>query len=320
MKQFIISAFITVAIFFIFFTQISLKDLYYILKRIDPLWALLGTGFYILSTFFRALRFKWLIYTREIPIYELFKISVLYNLSIMILPSKFGELSFPYFLKRISGRSITEGLASLITSRIYDFSILIIIFLLASISNQSYFKTSSLSKFLILIVSIFIVIIIIILFVYMGKILHGISTLLRILSQKSIFRNWRSWQWIKKKLNEFAEDFYATKAKKTSLQVLSSTLISWIMIFLAFYSFLMGFGVRLSILNVIFSSTFAIIASAIPIGVIGNWGTLEVGWTVGFLINGLSKQDAITSGFAVHILIFIVCFMMATIFRFNLKR
>lgn len=317
MKRLIISILITSVIIILFFTQISLKDLYSILKKTDPLWALLGAGFYILATFFRALRFKWLIYTREIPINELFKISVFYNFSIMILPSKLGELSFPYLLNKISGRSITEGLASLIASRIYDFFILLVIFLITFPSFQAYFKTSSFFNYLTLIISIFLIFI---LFFHIEKLLQVISTLLKMLSQRRVFKNWRSWQWIKKKINEFAEDFYAIKAKKNKLKVLSSGLMSWILIFLTFYSFLRGFGINLPLLNVVFSSSLAIMTSAIPLGAIGNWGMLELGWTAGFLIAGLSREDAIASGFAVHILIFSVCLIVATISWFNIKR
>ncbi len=317
MKRLILSVFITLVIIILFFTQISLKDIYILLKRINPLWAVLGSGFYIISTFFRALRFKWLIYTREIPISELFKISLLYNLSIMILPSKLGELSFPYLLNKISGRSITEGLASLIASRIYDFFILFLTLLVTSTYLQTHLQTSSFYNLVLIITSI---LIILMLFVYMDKILQGVLILLKILSQKRTLRNLSPLQSIQKKINEFAEDFYAIKARKTTLQVSSSSIISWIMIFLTFYSFLRGLEIKLPLLNVIFSSSLAIITSAIPLGAIGNWGMLELGWAAGFLIAGLSRQDAIASGFAVHTLIFIICLIMAIIFWFILKR
>jgi cytosine/adenosine deaminase-related metal-dependent hydrolase len=48
-------------------------------------------------------------------------------------------------------------------------------------------------------------------------------------------------------------------------------------------------------------------AKALPIGGLGNGGTLEVGWAPGFLVIDLSKGKAIVPGFGVHILVFIVC-------------
>ena len=132
MKRFLISLLVTLVILFVLFTQISLKELFTLFIRIDPLWAMLGFTAYFLATLFRALRFRWLIHSKEISLDELFRISVFYHLSLMVLPSKLGELSYPYLLNRIGGISMTEGLASLIASRVYDFFIVLMIFLFSS--------------------------------------------------------------------------------------------------------------------------------------------------------------------------------------------
>ena len=113
-KRLILSILVTVGIIFVLLLQISLKDLYTLLRTIDPLWAALGSIAYLLAILFRALRFKWLIYSKGIPLSDLFRITALYHLSLMVLPSKLGELSYPYFLNKISGMTVTEGLASLI--------------------------------------------------------------------------------------------------------------------------------------------------------------------------------------------------------------
>ena len=142
MKRILLSLFITALILFVLLSQISLKGLYTLLKTVDPIWAALGAAGYILALLFRAVRFRWLIHSKSIPLSELFRITVFHNLSIMVLPSKLGELSFPYFINKISGMSMTEGLASLITSRGYDFFTILMIFLFASIGFQSFFKNN----------------------------------------------------------------------------------------------------------------------------------------------------------------------------------
>ena len=110
-----------------------------------------------------------------------------------------------------------------------------------------------------------------------------------------------------------AEDFYAIKARKTYYSVSLASLGSWMMIFFVFYAFMRGFGIDVSFLKVVFGSTIAVIANALPISGLGNWGTLEAGWAAGFLIVGLSKEEAIATGFGVHILIFLVCAITALI-------
>jgi len=276
----------------------------------DPFWAILGSIGYFLAILFRALRFKWLIHSRDIPLSDLFRISVLYHLSLMVLPSKLGELSYPYLLNKISGMSITEGMASLIASRVYDFFIFLMIFLFASIGFQSFFK---INLFFIILLSAFLIGFTLLLFFYMSDLLRLFSNFMGRMSQWAGTKNSKRFQWIQRKIHEIAEDFYAIKARRTYFPVAVTSLVSWIMIFGMFYAFLRGFGIEISFLKVVFGSTIAVIANVLPISGIGNWGTLEVGWTAGFLMVGLSKEKAIATGFGVHIVAFVVCAMMGFI-------
>ena len=276
----------------------------------DPFWAILGSTGYFLAILFRALRYKWLIHSRDIPLSELFRISVFYHLSLMVLPSKLGELSYPYLLNKISGMSITEGMASLIASRVYDFFIFLMIFLFASIGFQSFFK---IHIFFIIFLSAFSIGLTLLVFFYMSNLLRFLSNLMGRISQRIGTKSSKPFQWIQRKIHEIAEDFYAIKARKTYFPVTLTSLVSWITIFWMFYAFLRGFGIEMSFLKVVFGSTIAVLANALPISGIGNWGTLEAGWAAGFLMVGLSKEKAIATGFGVHIVIFVVCVVMGFI-------
>lgn len=310
MKRLFLSIFITVGIVFIFFTQISLKNLYSLLKSTDLSWALLGSTGYFLATLFRALRYKWLIHSKNVPLSELFRISALYNLSIMVLPSKLGELSYPYLLNKITGMSMTEGLASLIVSRVYDFFIILIIFLFAAIGFQTFFKIDLI--FIILLCGILMGLILLFFF-HLNGFLDWFSNLLGKAANWNVLKNWKSLQWAQRKIHDMAEDFYAIKARRTYFQVSLVSLFSWIMVFWTFYAFLRGFGIDISFRNVVFGSVLALITSALPISGLGNWGMLEVGWTAGFLMVGLSKEEAIASGFGVHIMVFAICIIIGFI-------
>jgi uncharacterized protein (TIRG00374 family) len=228
----------------------------------------------------------------------------------MVLPSKLGELSYPYFLNKISRMSITEGMASLIASRVYDFFVFLIIFLFAAIGFQSSLR---IRLFFAILLSAFLIVLILLLFFYMSSFLRQFSNFLGRMFQWIGLKRSKSLQWIQKKIHEMAEDFYAIKARRTYLPVTVASLISWITIFLMFYAFLRGFGIEVSFLKGVFGSAIAVIANALPISGIGNWGTLEAGWAAGFLIVGLSKEEAIATGFGVHILIFVICAIMGII-------
>ena len=303
MKRFFISILITAAVFFLLFTQISIRDLYALLASIDPLWAILGVAGYFFAIFFRALRYKWLIHSKDVPLSDLFRITTFHNLSLMVLPSKLGELSYPYLLNKISGMSMTEGLASLIASRVYDFFLTLIFFLVASVSSHALLKFN---LFLVILLSLSLIGLTFLAFFYMPLLLRWFSNLLTRISQWIVVKNRRSIHWLQVKLHEMAEDFYAIKARGTYLSVTLASLISWVMAFWMFYAFLRGFGIDISFMRVVFGSTIAVITSALPVGGLGNWGTLEVGWAAGFLLVGLSKGKAIATGLGIHILIFII--------------
>ncbi len=226
----------------------------------------------------------------------------------MVLPSKLGELTYPYFLNKWSGLGMTEGLASLIASRVYDFFIVLIIFLFAIIGFQSFLEINLPLAFL---GSILLTLSVILGFFHMSIFLKWSSSLLGKIATFIGLENSKTIHWAQRKIYEIAEDFYAIKAKKTYYSVSLASLGSWVMIFFVFYAFMRGFGIEVSFLKVVFGSTIAVIANALPISGLGNWGTLEAGWAAGFLIVGLPKEEAIATGFGVHILIFLVCSLIA---------
>jgi uncharacterized membrane protein YbhN (UPF0104 family) len=59
----------------------------------------------------------------------------------------------------------------------------------------------------------------------------------------------------------------------------------------------------LTYFSVIFASTFAILTTVLPFQGLGNFGTLEAGWTLGFVAVGVSREMAISSGFTYHFVI-----------------
>ena len=142
-------------------------------------------------------------------------------------------------------------------------------------------------------------------FFYMSDLLKLFSNALGKISQRMGGKKSKPFQWTQRKIHEMAEDFHAIKARRTYLPVTVTSLVAWTMAFWMFYALMKGFGVSVTFSKVIFGSTIAIVANTLPISGLGNWGILEAGWTAGFLLVGLSKVEAITTGFGVHIIIFI---------------
>lgn len=316
-KRLILSILITAGIVIFLLFQISLRELYTLLRTIDPLWLALGSIAYFLANLFRALRFRWLIHSKGIPLSDLFRITSFYHLSLMVLPSKLGELSYPYLLNRISGRNVTEGLASLVVSRVYDFFIILLVLLSVSIGFQTLFKVNA---FFLIPLVIFLIFLMVFALFYMSRLFRWLSKVLGKIFNRGRSRMVGFISWIQRKIDAMAEDFDSIKARKTYLPVALTSLASWAMIFFVFYAYMKGFGIDVASTKLILGSTIAVIGNALPVSGIGNWGTLEAGWAAGFLMVGLSKEKAIATGFGIHILIFVVCTLISFFCWVTLKK
>ena len=100
--------------------QIDPQDVIAALTGAELSWLLFGGVFYLLTNLLRAWRFGVLLRMsglipplRLLP--EMFALSFLNN----VLPSRTGELSFPYFLHRRHGVPIGESATTLLIARIF---------------------------------------------------------------------------------------------------------------------------------------------------------------------------------------------------------
>jgi len=226
----------------------------------------------------------------------------------MILPSKLGELTYPYLLNRMCGITLTEGLASLITGRIYDF---FITFMMLLISAMGFPEILKINVWVAGMIAVACVCVTFLTLFHMSRLSRWVSAVFETLSSRVRFKRRNPFPWIRDKTSHISSDFDAIHSRRGYIPVTLLTTLSWLMAFWMFYAFLRGFGISISFLNVIFGSSVALFVNALPISGVGNWGILEAGWAAGFLLVGLSKEKAIATGFGVHILIFIITGLLA---------
>ncbi len=60
-------------------------------------------------------------------------------------------------------------------------------------------------------------------------------------------------------------------------------------------------GIHLNLWAIFTGATFVVFATLLPVQGIAGFGTIEGTWTVVFLLLGVEKELAITSGFGFHI-------------------
>ena len=95
----------------------------------DIRWGWLGLALlaYVINILLRALRFTNLIYSRPVKWVELIPVSALHNILMYLMPAKTGDVAYIFLAKNRLDLSLTEGTATLLAARFYDFSIVALI-------------------------------------------------------------------------------------------------------------------------------------------------------------------------------------------------
>lgn len=293
---------ITIALVIILLSQIKIADIITTLADIDPLYLIAGFILYICSYFFRASRFKMLIHSKEVKLSDLFAIISVHNMVNSILPARTGELSYIYLAKKTQGIHSSEGIATLITARVFDALAISIIFLFSAIVSGSEMHVSKINVWLSGIFVLALVILLFVIILYQGK---KAMVLFEKLINRAKVKKSRVISFIVNKGYEVTDSFEFIRAKNVFPFVFIASVAIWCSMYAMIFILLVGMGIDINLWMAILGSTLTIVISILPIQGVGEFGTLEGAWTVAFIGLGFTKEVAIVSGFSYHIIRFI---------------
>ena len=298
----VIITFILVAILL---SQISIGDVAKTLTSINPIYLVIGFVLYIFTYFFRALRFHILL-NNKANIKDLFTIVCVHNMANNILPARTGEVSYVYLSKKLHNIPVGEGIASLMVARVFD---LITISLLFFVATMCVKDLPEMISNVILILAGFLVLVVLILIglTYFGE--QFMKVIKNIISRLG-WNRFQVAEYLLRKGDETAESLGIIKSNKIIIGTSVTSVAIWILLYSANYFWITAIGINLNIWVVIFGVTFSFFTVILPIQGIGGFGTIEGGWTIGFVAMGISKEMAIISGFIVHIIGFVCLLIM----------
>ena len=79
-------------------------------------------------------------------------------------------------------------------------------------------------------------------------------------------------------------------------------MLVWAVLYFIFFLSIRALGVEVGFIQSVAGSTGSVLTNVLPINSFGSFGTLEAGWTGGFMLVGMGKQDAIFTGFGFHVI------------------
>lgn len=293
LTRFLVPLLITVLILFLFFRDISLKDIKENFLKI-PLFTLLAFVLLsLLGTLLRAIKYHILL-SRKLSFKDIFFITLVRNFAVDLLPARSAALIFYTYLARKKGLSVEEGASSFVVSVFYDG--LALSFMLGGLV---FFLKTGINKMA----------------VYAGISMVFLASVAMIfLSDKIIgvilrFGAIRRFRKIEKPLTNIYT--YLLSHKKNSERVMVFLLsfmiriIKYVFIFILFQGVVqVGWGTRIFS---VFSFSLAIteLSSLLPIQGLGGFGTWELAFAASFgaMFNDydISRTILQSAGFVIHI-------------------
>jgi len=300
----LIAIIITLALVAILLSQIEVADVVDTLTDIEPVYLLAGFGLYMLSYFFRALRFHILL-NREVGIKELFNIVCVHNFINKMLPARGGELSYIYLLNKLHGRSTGEGIATLVIARIFDFITISLMFSISAmfienlpdlIANVIWIMAGCMAAGGLTLVG----------FIYFNN--EFMCAIKRFVTKTNIKR-FSVVRYLLLKADETLDNLHKIKSNQIFIQMGTVSIGIWVSMYLLYSLLIYTFGINLSIFEVIVIVSFVSLLPLLPFYSIGGFGTTEVTITIVMISFGILKENAIVTSFGVHIIGIIFSFV-----------
>jgi uncharacterized protein (TIRG00374 family) len=305
----VLTAVLTIALVALLLTQVSLERIVNMIKGADPGLFLLATAAYALSYVGRTWRWKLLTPGHDLGWGPLVGISTVHNFMLRALPSKLGEASY-LVLMRARGVPGTEALAALVVARIYDTIAAILFFGLAVLLTHTALAGSRLAAAAIIVVILaaagFAVLKGSLMVRWMRMLAHRLVESKRM---PSIITG----HGMRRRMESLERHLETLQSARQAPLIMLNTLAIWAPSFAMTWWLLSAFGHPLSFWGTVFASTLGIVATLLPVGTLGNFGTQEMGWALGMTMLGVDRETAIATGFSTHLVGFVLAGLFALI-------
>ncbi len=296
--NFAIGAIITVVIVYYLLTHVSIADIIKTIKLVPYKIIAVCIAIYILSYIFRALRFKILL-QHKIGLSRLFDIVCVHNMLGQVLPARSGEISYIYLTKKKHAIKGTEGLATLLIARVFDFISVSLIFFISLLFASSLPELVSQTIYTIALVFFLMLIFLLATIFYGNKFVSAFA----FFTKKIGLKKAKLTNYTIQKMHEVVDSMKVIKKNNVLFYTFVFSVLIWAANYLIDYLLVWNMGLQIELWYILIGFTFSLLTSVLPIHGVGGFGTIEGIWAVVFISLGVSKELAILTGFGFHIIV-----------------
>jgi len=297
---------LSVALVIALIRQITLEDVKRLAFQLNGAEFAVLCGLYLLMAYFRGIRLGYII--RENNHLKMTAIAAIHAFLNLILPFRLGELSLPFLIKVFAARGLGAGSLSLVVVRIYDAvsiaALSILSLLVVDIESSSSAETLLwIGAFAMMVGSALV-------FRYLASLVKVAAAVacgcLGVLG--------RPGQAMATRLRELAgsigKEIDALDARQKYLFLPASSIVVTLLTYTMFYLVMVFMGIDIGFFLNMLASLGDLLTTFLP-NALGSFGTLEAGWAAGYVLCGVSKADAIATGFIMHGIILLSGFVLS---------
>jgi len=257
---------------------------------------LLHVALYVLRAWRFAILMPRSVSVRPLP---MLAVTGAHTLASFVLPAKIGEATFVVYANRSCGVPAAAGVAALVVSRLIDMTVLAAGFSLACFAIHASGAYPAIGWF-----------------VPLGVGLAFVATFGAWLSARSdLLARWTSsvirgvgldrtgiGAKLATRIEGLAGSLREAGGEGRLVRAAAVSIPIWLVIFLfcAVLARALGLPESTTLAEATFGSSLAILTSLIPVSAFANFGTLELGWTLGFVTVGVPRDLALATGLGLH--------------------
>lgn len=278
---------ITLLFVMILIYTIDVKEIVSLYKSMSLKIVMLCICAYMGINILRTYRF-FVLFEKPCSIVKLLPVILIHGMYNRVLPLKIGEGVLPYLMSKDCQIEIRESVLSLLIVRVFDVLSAIVFFVL----SYSLYKQ----------IQYMYIILLVVLLVVTCTLVLPVSYYIwgKIRTRQNRLLNWN----VIVKLDNLIIDQKKKFAIIKSFKILIISLLAWVMMFYVFQQVLLELGMSFTCTEIYMAGSASNISSIIPASALGNFGTMEMGWSGIMIMLGYSETMAFTSGFCANLFTF----------------